>query len=142
MKRREKYEKVLDKVHVGAGNIFGFVAMEAAYNYGDEWTDQLMVYLGGNFNLMNEFFEKHIPEIRVIRPQATYLIWLDCSKMGLTPAELKSFMIHNAGLGLNDGPQFGPGGDGFQRMNIACPRTILYSSLVKLKDAIEKYFKK
>jgi len=136
---QQQYEKTLDHVHVGAGNIFGFVAMEAAYREGDKWVDQLMVYLEENFLLLQEFVTGHLPMIRVIRPQATYLIWLDCSALGLSGAELKSFMINRAGLGLNDGPQFGREGMGFQRINIACPRSILYKALLKLQAAIEKY---
>jgi cystathionine beta-lyase len=136
---KQQYETILDHVHVGAGNIFGFCAMEAAYREGDEWVDQLMVYLEDNFRFLQEFATKHLPAIRVIRPGATYLIWLDCSALGMTDAALKSFMISRAGLGLNDGPQFGHEGTGFQRMNIACPRAVLYQALLKLQAAIEKY---
>jgi cysteine-S-conjugate beta-lyase len=139
---RKQYENVLDHVHVGAGNIFGFVAAEAAYNHGAEWLIQLMDYLEGNLRFLQEFISRHIPGIRVILPQATYLIWLDCRQMGLSRNALHSFMIHKAGLGLNDGPQFGIEGEGFQRINIACPRTILYEALVKLQRAVEKYFAK
>jgi cystathionine beta-lyase len=139
---KKKYEKMRDNVHVGAGNIFGFVATEAAYAYGDEWLDQLMKYLSGNLSLLTEFVEKHIPFIRVIVPQATYLVWLDCRKLGMEPDELRRFMIFKAGIGLNDGPQFGKEGEGFQRINIACPRQLLYEALKKLETAINKYFNK
>jgi cystathionine beta-lyase len=84
--------------------------------------------------------EAHIPSIRVIQPQATYLVWLDCTALGMKPAELKAFMIESAGLGLNDGPMFGPGGEGFQRINIACPRAVLLTALQKLEQAVKKYF--
>jgi cystathionine beta-lyase len=137
-----QYEKVLDHVHVGAGNIFGFIAAEAAYTYGDDWLNQLMDYLAGNLRLLQEYIHRHLPMIRVITPQATYLIWLDCSELGMTSSTLKSFMIHEAGLGLNDGPQFGIAGEGFQRINIACPRQVLYEALLKLHAAINKYFNK
>ncbi|MBN1145017.1 MAG: PatB family C-S lyase [Bacteroidales bacterium] len=139
---RKRYEKVLDEVHVGEGNIFGFVAAEAAYNHGDNWLNQAMEYLEDNRNFLIDFIEKHIPAIRVIIPQATYLVWLDCSGLGLEPDALKKFMIHEAGLGLNDGPQFGPGGEGFQRINIACPRQVLQEALKKLKGSVDKYFTK
>jgi cysteine-S-conjugate beta-lyase len=136
---RMQYEKVLDLVHVGEGNIFGFVAAEAAYTHGDDWLNQLMDYLAGNRRLLEDFITRYLPMIRVIPCQATYLIWLDCSELGMSPAELKSFMIHEAGLGLNDGRQFGKEGEGFQRINIACPRQILYEALAKLHTAIKKY---
>jgi cystathionine beta-lyase len=139
-KLRMRYEKVLDDVHVGAGNIFGFVAAEAAYTYGDEWLNQLMEYLAGNVRTLQEFIAKNLPLISVIPPQATYLIWLDCSRAGMSSEALRSFMIHEAGLGLNNGPQFGKEGDGFQRINIACPRSVLLEALAKLHKAFNKYF--
>jgi cystathionine beta-lyase len=137
-----QYEKVLDLVHVGEGNIFGFVAAEAAYTHGDDWLNQLMDYLAGNRRLLEDFITRYLPMIRVIPCQATYLIWLDCRELDMPPADLKSFMIHEAGLGLNDGRQFGKEGEGFQRINIACPRQILYEALAKLHTAIKKYSNK
>jgi cystathionine beta-lyase len=139
---RMQYEKVLNQVHVGAGNIFGFVAMEAAYSHGDDWLKQLMEYLEGNLMFLQEFIRKHMPVIKVIQPQATYLIWLDCSGLKLAHNELKSFMINKAGVGFNDGLQFGSEGKGFHRINIACPRSLLYKALLKMQEAIDKYFEK
>jgi cysteine-S-conjugate beta-lyase len=139
-KKKMQYERKLDQIHVGAGNLFGFVAMEAAYSHGEEWLDQLMNYVAGNYRLLQEFISQHIPQISVVRPQATYMVWLDCTRMGMSPAELKDFMIHMAGLGLSDGPIFGKGGEGFQRINIGCPRSVLYQALLKLQAAIVKYF--
>jgi cystathionine beta-lyase len=141
-RRRAQYEETLDIVHVGAGNILGFTATEAAYNNGDLWLDQLMQYLNGNFRLLNDFLLTHLPIIKAIRPQATYLVWLDCRELGMTPSELKSFMIEEAGLGLNEGLQFGTEGEGFMRINIGCPREILHQALVKLQIAVDKYFQK
>jgi cysteine-S-conjugate beta-lyase len=141
-KLKAQYETTLDRIHVGAGNIFGFVAMESAYKHGHEWLDQLMQYLEGNFLMLQDFIARHIPQISVIRPEATYLIWLDFKRLGMSSPELKSFMITRAGLGLNDGPQFGKEGEGFQRINIACPRSVLHEALLKLQAAIEKYFGK
>ncbi len=142
VKHRKQYEKILDQVHVGEGNIFGFVAAEAAYNHGDDWLNQVMDYLQGNLNFLVDFIKKHIPVIHVIIPQATYLVWLDCRSLGLEPGALKKFMIHKAGLGLNDGPQFGSQGEGFQRINIACSRQILQEALKKLKASVDKYLMK
>jgi cystathionine beta-lyase len=138
-KLRMTYEKKLDQIHVGAGNIFGFVAMEAAYTYGSEWLDQLMAYLDGNVIFLEDFVKRHIPQIRVIRPQATYMVWLDCTQLKMAPSRLKEFMINKAGLGLSDGPLFGKEGEGFQRINIGCPRSVLYEALLKLQAAITKY---
>ncbi len=134
---RKTYEKKLDDLHVGMGNLFGIVSLEAAYNSGEEWLEQLLVYLNENLRFMNDFFLERIPEVKVIRPEATYLIWLDFRELGLKNKELKEFIIRNAGLGLNDGPSFGPGGDGFQRINIALPRIVLKTALEKLEKAIK-----
>ncbi len=133
---RKKYEKILDDLHVGMGNLFGIVSLEAAYNNGDEWLDQLKVYLSENLAELNKFFLSRIPGIKVIQAEATYLIWLDFRGLGLKGKALKEFIIEKAGLGLNDGPSFGPGGDGFQRINIALPRARLFEALEKLEQAV------
>jgi cysteine-S-conjugate beta-lyase len=138
-KLKVTYERKLDQIHVGAGNIFGFVAMEAAYTHGSGWLDQLMEYLEGNVLFLREFIQRHIPKVRVIEPQATYMVWLDCTQLKMPPSELKEFMINKAGLGLSDGPLFGKQGEGFQRINIGCPRSVLYEALLKLQAAITKY---
>jgi cysteine-S-conjugate beta-lyase len=133
---KKTYEKMLDDLHIGMGNLFGIVSLEAAYNYGEEWLDQLLVYLSGNYSLLDDFFKTHIAKVKVIPAEATYLIWLDFRELGLKGKELKEFVIQKAGLGLNDGPSFGPGGEGFQRINIALPRESLLLALEKLKKAI------
>ncbi len=137
---REKYKKILDNVHVGGGNIFGFVALEAAYNKGEMWLMELMEYLGENLDFLMDYFQKHIPKIKPIRPEATYLVWLDCRDLRITDKELRDFMIHDARLGLSDGTLFGKEGKGFQRINIACPRETLEKALVQLKNAVVKRF--
>lgn len=141
-KLKQQYEETLDHVHVGAGNIFGFVAAEAAYTYGDEWLEQLMNYLAENFRVLDLFLKREIPQIKALIPQATYLVWLDCRELNLSPDALKDFMIHEAGLGLNEGRQFGKEGEGFMRINIGCPRSILINALQNLKNAVQKSFVK
>jgi cystathionine beta-lyase len=88
------------------------------------------------FSILNEFFESRIPKVKVIHAEATYLIWLDFREFGLKNKELKEFIIEKAGIGLNDGPSFGPGGDGFQRINIALPRQGLIEALERLEKAV------
>lgn len=136
---RITYTKTLDAIHVGMGNIFGITAMEAAYNQGAEWVDQLMQYLQTNLEVMMDYFNDYIPEIKVIQPEATYLVWLDCNELKMNDKELKNFFIYKANLGLNDGPTFGDPGKGFQRMNIACPRATLIESLRRIESAVKKY---
>ena len=117
-------------------NVFGLIAMEAAYRYGDEWLAQLLDYLNGNLKITMEYFSKRIPKIKVIKPQGTYLVWLDCRKLGLDNQALKSFMSDKARVGFDDGFLFGAAGSGFERMNIACPRTILLEALARIEKAV------
>lgn len=135
---KDKYDKVLDAIHVGLGNVFGTVASEAAYSYGDEWLDQLMDYLSVNLDFTQEFLKEKIPQIKMIRPEGTYLVWLDCSELNLKEKDLKEFMIKDAGLGFNDGRMFGTGGEGYMRMNIACPKQTLLNALINLEKAVNK----
>ncbi|MCK5171503.1 MAG: PatB family C-S lyase [Bacteroidales bacterium] len=135
---KEKYDKVLDAIHMGLGNVFGTVASEAAYKYGDEWLDQLIDYLSENLDFAQDFLNEKIPQIKMIRPEGTYLVWLDCSELNLKGKDLKEFMIKDAGLGFNDGRMFGTGGEGYMRMNIACPKQTLLDALILLEKAVNK----
>jgi len=117
-------------------NLFGLAAMETAYRYGDEWLEQLLDYLQENLEFTLEYFIQRIPRITVIKPQATYLLWLDCRALGLDDMALRSLMREKARVGLDDGFLFGAGGFGFQRMNIACPRGILEEALSRIEIAV------
>ncbi|WP_367328005.1 MalY/PatB family protein [Lentimicrobium sp.] len=134
----KRFRKVLDGLHIEMGNLFGNVAAEAAYMHGDAWLEQLLDYIDGNIHTLIEFAETHLPQVKVIRPEATYMAWLDFSQTGMSDAELKKFAIEEAGLGMNEGTQFGPGGDGYMRMNLACPRPVLMKALKQLKHALGK----
>jgi cystathionine beta-lyase len=123
-------------------NLFGYAALEAAYRYGDEWLEQVLDYLQGNLDFMNEYITEKIPEIKVIQPQGTYLIWLDCRELGLDNTELRKFMREKAKIGLNDGYMFGDSGSGFQRINIACPRSILEEALSRIEKAVSSLWGK
>ena len=130
------YERIMRLPHLHMGNIFGTVALEAAYTRGEEWLSQLLVYLQDNYKLLESFFAERMPEAKVMRPEATYLIWIDFSAYGLTDDDLNKKLI-DAGVGLNRGTQFGKQGSGFMRINIGCPRAILLAAL----ERIEKAFK-
>lgn len=119
-------------------NLFGLTAMEAAYRHGDEWLTQLLEYLQGNLDYLMAYLEQKIPGIEVIKPEGTYLVWLDCRKLGLDDAELRSFMRKKAKVGLDDGYLFGPSGSGFQRINIACPRSTLSEALLRIEEAVSR----
>ncbi len=118
-------------------NIFGLVAMEAAYRYGDEWLAQLLDYLQANLDFVLDYFSRNIPEIKVIKPQGTYLVWLDCRGLGLDNAGLRKLMCEQARVGFDDGYIFGAAGSGFQRMNIACPRPLLEEALRRIELAVK-----
>ncbi len=130
-----RYERAISVAHLYMGNIFGSVAMEAAYTHGDEWLDQMLAYLSENYKLLENFFETKLPKVKVMKPESTYLIWLDFSKYGMKNTELMKFTIENAKVGLNDGGRFGTGGDGWLRINIGCPRSVLMEALERLEKA-------
>jgi cystathionine beta-lyase len=134
---KKGYDRMLDMVHVGGGNIFGMVAMEAAYSRGDDWLDQLIVYLEENYRVLTEHLAACAPRIIVSPLEATYLVWLDMSFLGLEDRELKQFVIEKAKLGLNEGTMFGPGGEQHQRMNIATPRKRLMEGVGRLCKAVK-----
>jgi len=119
-------------------NLFGYIAMEAAYKYGDEWLEQVLDYLQENLNYLKNYFLKNIPRIKVIDPEGTYLIWLDCHDLDMDNNVLRSFMRENAKVGLEDGFIFGESGSGFMRMNIACPRYILSEALKRIEKAVNQ----
>ena len=119
-------------------SLFGYTALEAAYRFGDEWLDQLLDYLQGNLDFLLKYFANRIPKIKVIKPQGTYLIWLDCRDLGMDDMTLRNFMRDKAKVGFDDGFLFGSGGSGFQRMNIACPRPILEEALIRIETMVNK----
>ena len=128
------YERVMRLPHLHMGNIFGTVALEAAYSHGENWLAQLLIYLQENYRLLENFFTEKLPKVRVMHPEATYLIWIDFSAYGLTDDDLNKKMI-DAGVGLNRGIQFGKQGSGFMRMNIGCPQSILKEALARIEKA-------
>jgi cystathionine beta-lyase len=134
---KKRYDKVLELYHLQKGNLLGNIALTAAYTQGEAWLDQLLEYLQKNLNLVEDFFKKQIPQIKVYRPEASFLVWLDCRNLGLNDEELKDLFFNKAGVILNPGYTFGPGGEGFMRMNIALPREKLKKALNKIKKAIK-----
>lgn len=137
-KLRQKFINKLEGMGIEFGNIFGITASEAAYRHGEEWLEQLLEYLEGNLKILKEYFEAEIPGIRIINPEGTYLVWMDCRKLGMNSKELSEFMSRKAKVGLNDGAAFGAEGEGFQRINIACPRSILLESLKRISKAVKE----
>jgi cystathionine beta-lyase len=137
-KLRERFKQVLSMTGLGGANLFGLTALEAAYTYGGPWLDALMPYIEGNLKYMEEYADCRLPGIQVVPTEGTYVIWLDCRGLGLEPDYLRRFMSGHARVGLNDGVSFGPGGEGYQRINIATPRSILSQGLSRIGDAVDR----
>lgn len=119
-------------------NVFAKVATEAAYNYGEEWLLRLLDYLQGNYKFLVSFLKNHIPQISVFPLEGTYLAWLDFRNLGLSDKDMKHFLIHKAKVWLDEGTKFGGGGEGFQRMNIGCPRKLLEEGLTRIANALKE----
>jgi len=135
---RRKFNAQLDHLHIGGGNIFGNIASEQAYSHGDSYVDELMDYLALNIVILEKYVSDNLPKIKIIRPESTFLVWLDCNEMGLNDEELNKFFLHKAKVGMNPGKMFGAGGEGFMRMNIGCPAATLMQGLDQIKEAFFK----
>ena len=133
---REKFFKWLEASEMSAAHIFAPIATMAAFKHGENWRQQMLRYLECNIRFVEEYCLKNIPQIRPLRPQASFLVWLDCRKLGLSHEELTDLFVNKAGLALNDGEMFNPGGEGFMRLNIGTPRDILKEAMDKLLDAV------
>ena len=133
---KRAFEEFWGRMDIRRNNAFSCVAMEAAYREGEEWLDQLLPYISGNFDYICDFCAKNIPQIKPNRPDATYLMWLDCRALSMTNEELRDFFIHKAQLGLNEGYTFGHSLAGFMRLNAACPRSVIEKALTQLEQAV------
>ena len=134
----EKYNKLLNTYHLNGGNIFGTEALIAAYNYGEEWLEDLISYLSGNIEFVDNYLKQKIPKIKAIIPESTFLIWLDCRDLGLNSNELKDFFYNKSKVAVNEGISFGQEGEGFMRLNIGTPRSIVEKAMTQIKHAYDK----
>lgn len=134
---RNKFNNTIKSLGLEMSNLFGITALEAAYTRGAEWMDQLLAYLEVNLDFLLDYFKNNIPGIKVSKPEGTYLIWLDCRELGMNQKDLVSFFVNKAKVGINDGAVFGEGGEGFMRMNIACPRSLLEEGLKRIEQAVK-----
>ena len=133
---RRAYDRWLHDYHLWGVNPLAITALIAAYSHGDEWLEQLLAYLRANAALVVSFVRDRMPELRVQIPEATYLMWLDCRALGMPGPALERFFVDEAGLGLDGGHQFGAGGDGFLRLNIATARSRLVEALERMEKAV------
>lgn len=136
---RKTFVSRLTALALNEDNYFAATATDAAYREGEEWLEELLLYLQENLAYLQDYFRQHIPQIRVGNPEGTYLVWLDCRELKMNGKQLKDFMVNEAKLGLNEGTTFGDEGEGFMRMNIACPKTTLQEGLRRLEKAVKQY---
>lgn len=134
---RWRFRKQVGAAGYSQLNTLGLTACEAAYRYGEDWHDQLMEYLRTNISYVREFLKERIPAIQFIEPEGTYLVWLDFRELGLTEGEREDLIVKKAGLWLDSGAMFGPAGEGFERINIACPRSIVKQAMESLERAVK-----
>ncbi len=134
---REKYAKELVSRDSKRPNIFGMAAFRAAYESGEEWLEELLVYIKGNLDYLTDFIGKNIPQLKVIWPEGTYLVWIDCTDLGLSGMELGDFFAKYANVFLSAGIFYGIEGNNFIRINLACPRSIIQETLIRMGKAIQ-----
>ncbi len=135
--QRVRLQKVFDSLHLSNTNPFSIAAFEAAYRGGEAWLDELLIYLRNNRDFVSDYLMKNIPAIRLIQPQGTYLLWLDCGGLAMSDLQLGDFFVRQAKVGLNPGESFGQGGSGFMRLNIASPRHVIAEALNRIKSALK-----
>ena len=134
---KKKFDRFWFNMDIHRNYAFSLTAMEAAFNHGEEWLDQLLPYISANFDFVVDYCRRHIPQIKPYAPDATYLMWLDCRELGLDNEALRRFMIDKAKLGLNEGWSFGRSLNGFMRLNAACPRSVLEQAMQQLEAAVK-----
>ena len=132
---RKQYFAYLDANELSLGNIFAFVGAEAAFRYGEPWLEQLLVYLQDNINFVEQYLREKLPSVKMIKPEASFLIWLDFRQWAMSQTDLMRFLTDKAKVGFVNGTDYGIDGTGFMRMNIACPRKIVQEALESIKKA-------
>ena len=135
-KLRRAFRKQIDAAGYSQLNTLGLVACQAAYAYGEEWLTQVKAYIRSNITFVDDYLKQNLPQIKMLPIEGTYLVWLDCSALGMTADEREQWLWHEAKLWLDGGGIFGKEGEAFERINVACPRATLLQSLEQLKAAV------
>ena len=131
---RERFHRHLEHSELNLGHAFAFISVTAAYSHGTEWLDQMLAYVQGNIDYMEQYLATSLPQVGMIRPQASYLVFLDFRKLGLSQAELNTLIVDKARLALNDGAMFE--GEGFMRLNAASPRSVIEEAMRRLSEPL------
>ena len=137
-KLRRAFRKQIDAAGYSQLNTLGLVACQAAYAYGEEWLTQVKAYIRSNITFVDDYLKQNLPQIKMLPIEGTYLVWLDCSALGMTADEREQWLWHEAKLWLDGGGIFGKEGEAFERINVACPRATLLQGLEQLKAAVAK----
>lgn len=132
---KAKFKRIQQQQGFFTLNTFAIAGMEAAYRNGEEWLGQLLAYLEENMRIAIDYIGEHLPMLKPMRPDATYLLWIDCRELGLSDEEIREKLLYKGKIGLEPGKKYGKGGEGFVRMNLACPRGTLDDGLERLKKA-------
>ena len=136
---RQKFYSYIESAEIDYPSIFSAEATRAAYTpEGMRWREEMLDYVWGNIRFVEEFLAREIPQIHPVRPQASFLVWLDCRRLGLDQKSLVDLFVNGAHLALNDGTMFGKQGEGYMRLNVGCPRSIVATALGNLKKAVER----
>lgn len=133
---RERFLKAVAQAGYSQVGLFGLIACQAAYEEGAQWLEELKAYLYENLLFVKSFLQEYIPEVKLVEPEGTYLLWLDFRGLSLSGDELEELIVKRAKLWLDSGRMFGPDGAGFQRINIACPRSVLKQAMEQLREAV------
>lgn len=133
---RRAFDQTLERHGVWGGNVFGLTATEAAYRHGAPWLNEVMDYVQDNYRFMAAYLAEHLPQVRLVQPEGTYLVWADLRALGLDPAARKALLMDEAKVWLDEGEMFGPEGEGYERFNIACPRPLLAEALARICAAV------
>lgn len=135
---RRRFHEWMEANEMNAAHLFSPIATIAAFRKGEEWRKQMLEYVEGNIDFLTGYCRENMPKIKPLRPQASFLVWLDCRGLRLDHDQLVDLFINKAGLALNDGEMFNPGGQGFMRLNVGTPRKVLKSALDRLHKAISE----
>jgi cystathionine beta-lyase len=134
---RSRFQQTLLKAGLFLANTFGIVATEVAYNQGEDWLTAVLEYIHHNYLFLKNYLTNHLPEIKITPLEGTYLVWLDFRAFKLSDKQLKEKLLREAKVWLDEGPKFGQGGEGFQRLNLACPRSLLEQALERIVQAFQ-----
>jgi cysteine-S-conjugate beta-lyase len=135
---RKQFFGFLDANELSLGSLFAYIAADAAFTHGEEWLRQLLDYLQHNIDFAEQYLERNIPEIKMMKPEASFLLWLDFRNLHLNQKELVDLLVYDAKVGLNNGVDYGPEGEGFMRMNVGTPLSVVNEALDRIAESVKR----